>query len=125
MAILIREGSVSKDLDARRGLDDPLFVALCTDDRNPLDIAKEGHLDSSIRRLIAKGRPLHHVYRLRAALQNHIRPLTAACAPGWRADIVLLDDLVTCAVPTSAPPAASSALIFAARQPVPPVGLAR
>ncbi|MCY1459410.1 Adenine deaminase [compost metagenome] len=39
------------------------FVALCTDDRNPLDIAEEGHLDSSIRRLIAMGRPLHHVYR--------------------------------------------------------------
>ena len=66
MAILIREGSVSKDLDALAEILDEntsSFVALCTDDRNPLDISEEGHLDNSIRRLIAKGRPLHHVYR--------------------------------------------------------------
>jgi adenine deaminase len=66
MAILIREGSCSKDLNALAEILDAntsSFVALCTDDRNPLDIAEEGHLDSSIRRLIAKGCPLHHVYR--------------------------------------------------------------
>ena len=31
-------------------------VAFCTDDRNPLDIAEEGHLDYMIRTLIALGR---------------------------------------------------------------------
>ena len=49
MAILIREGSVSKDLDALAEVLDEntsSFVALCTDDRNPLDIAEEGHLDA-------------------------------------------------------------------------------
>ena len=49
MAVLIREGSVSKDLRrARPKSSTPntsRFVALCTDDRNPLDIAEEGHLD--------------------------------------------------------------------------------
>ena len=48
MAILIREGSVSKDLEALAEMLDEntsSFVALCTDDRNPLDIAEEGHLD--------------------------------------------------------------------------------
>ena len=39
------------------------FMALCTDDRNPLDIAEEGHLDYMIRTLIALGRPRHCVYR--------------------------------------------------------------
>src|SRR5690606_31975371 len=66
MANLMREGSVSKDLDALAEIldaDTSSFVALCTDDRNPLDISEEGHLDASIRRLIAAGRPLHHVYR--------------------------------------------------------------
>ena len=58
MNVLIREGSVSKDLEALYPILQPdvsAFVALCTDDRNPLDIAEEGHLDSMIRRLIARG----------------------------------------------------------------------
>ena len=45
MTILMREGSVSKDLDALASILTPdvsAFVALCTDDRNPLDIAEEG-----------------------------------------------------------------------------------
>ena len=52
MTVLIREGSVSKDLHALAPLltvaTSP-FLALCTDDRNPLDIAEEGHLDFMIR----------------------------------------------------------------------------
>jgi adenine deaminase len=43
MAILIREGSVSKDLEALAEVLDEntsAYVALCTDDRNPLDIPR-------------------------------------------------------------------------------------
>ena len=103
MAILIREGSVSKDLNALAEVLDEntsSFVALCTDDRNPLDIAEEGHLDALVRRLIAKGRPLHHVYRAASHSAARIFGLNdrGLVAPGWRADIVLLDDLETCAV---------------------------
>ena len=103
MAILIREGSVSKDLNALAEVLDEntsSFVALCTDDRNPLDIAEEGHLDSSIRRLIAHGRPLHHVYRAATHSAARIFGLRdrGLLAPGWRADIVLLDDLEDCRV---------------------------
>ena len=67
MAILIREGSVSKDLDALAEIinaDTANFLALCTDDRNPLDISEEGHLDELIRRLIAKGHVPHLIYRM-------------------------------------------------------------
>ncbi|MGL4439288.1 MAG: amidohydrolase family protein, partial [Bosea sp. (in: a-proteobacteria)] len=56
MHILIREGSVSKDLHALMELidrDTSPFLAFCTDDRNPLDIAEEGHLDFMIRTAIA------------------------------------------------------------------------
>ncbi|MCD7060354.1 adenine deaminase [Pelagibacterium xiamenense] len=103
MAILIREGSVSKDLDAlAETLDEntSAYVALCTDDRNPLDIFEEGHLDSSIRRLIAHGRPIHHVYRAASHSAARIFGLKdrGLLGPGWRADIALLDDLETCAV---------------------------
>jgi adenine deaminase len=103
MAILIREGSVSKDLAALAEILDEnssSFVALCTDDRNPLDIAEEGHLDNSIRRLIAIGRPLHHVYRAASHSAARIFGLRdrGLLAPGWRADIALLDSLQDCRV---------------------------
>jgi adenine deaminase len=130
MAILIREGSSTKDLDALAEILDEntsSFVALCTDDRNPLDIAEEGHLDSSIRRLIAKGRPLHHVYRAASHSAARIFGLKdrGLVAPGWRADVVLLDDLAACSVSDVI---TGGRLVepelFAARHPVAPVGLA-
>jgi adenine deaminase len=57
--VLVREGSVSRDLDALIPIiterNSP-FLALCTDDRNPLDIAEHGHLDYMIRHAISRGR---------------------------------------------------------------------
>ncbi len=58
MHILVREGSVSKDLHALMPIITERLsphLALCTDDRNPLDIAEEGHLDFIIRTAIAHG----------------------------------------------------------------------
>ncbi|MEW9807082.1 adenine deaminase [Mesorhizobium sp. ZMM04-5] len=129
MAILIREGSVSKDLNALAEVLDEntsSFVALCTDDRNPLDIAEEGHLDSSIRRLIAMGRPLHHVYRAASHSAARIFGLgdRGLVAPGWRADIALLDSLEDCRVSdVIAGGRRVTAERFAERRPVEPVGL--
>ena len=39
------------------------FMALCTDDRNPLDIAEHGHLDHMIRTAIAGGVEPLAIYR--------------------------------------------------------------
>ncbi len=103
MTILMREGSVSKDLEALAPILTPdvsAFVALCTDDRNPLDIAEEGHLDSMIRRLIAKGiRPLD-AYRAASWSAANAFGLKdrGVIAPGKRADIVLLKDFEDCRV---------------------------
>ncbi|HWV20999.1 MAG TPA: adenine deaminase C-terminal domain-containing protein, partial [Devosia sp.] len=66
----------------------------------PLDIAEEGHLDSSIRRLIAMGRPLHHVYRAASHSAARIFGLRdrGLLGPGWRADIAIVDSLEDCHV---------------------------
>ncbi|MDD7910388.1 adenine deaminase [Pseudovibrio exalbescens] len=124
MTILIREGSVSKDLDALApvlGPDTSSFMCLCTDDRNPLDIAEEGHLDSMIRRLIAHGIPAKDVYRAAswsAAMTFGLKD-RGLLAPGWRADIVLLDDLEGCDVATViAGGHVVSDAVFAARESV-------
>src|SRR5215468_9511248 len=66
MQVLIREGTVSKDIEALAGLITPFtspFLGLCTDDRNPLDIAEQGHMDFLVRRAIQFGAPVTSVYR--------------------------------------------------------------
>lgn len=130
MAILIREGSVSKDLSALAEVLDAQtssMIALCTDDRNPLDISEEGHLDSSIRRLIEAGCPIHHVYRSASHSAARIFGLRdrGLLAPGWRADVVLLDDLTECIVDeVIAGGELATPELFAARDNIPPVGVA-
>ena len=105
MQVLIREGSVSKDLDNLAPLITEFaspFLGLCTDDRNPLDIREEGHLDYLVRRAIALGAPLAAVYRTAswsAARGFGLRD-RGLVAPGYLADFLLLDDLESCAIHT-------------------------
>lgn len=103
MQLLIREGTVCKDvgtLAPALTAETSSFCGFCTDDRNPLDIFEEGHLDHLIRTAIAAGVPVAHAYR--AASWSAARGFglfdRGLIAPGQRADIVLLDDLETCAV---------------------------
>jgi len=128
MTILVREGSVSKDVHALSPLITPdlaPYMAFCTDDRNPLDIAEEGHLDFIIRTAIALGaRPLD-AYRMASHSAARAFGLKdrGLIAPGYRADIVLVGALEACDVKQvfSAGRLVTQAL-FAARQEVPPVG---
>lgn len=101
MHVLVREGSVSRDLQALMPLiterNSP-FIAICTDDRNPLDIADHGHLDHIIRTAIAGGVEPLAIYRAASisaarAFRLHDRGLVA---PGFRADLVVLDSLEGC-----------------------------
>ena len=101
MRVLIREGSVSKDLVALQPVLTNVtapYMCLCTDDRNPLDIAEHGHLDHMIRELIRRGSPALAVYRaasLSAAEAFGLKD-RGLIAPGLRADIVALDSLESC-----------------------------
>ncbi len=103
MQLLIREGSVCKDvltLAPALTAETSSFCAFCTDDRNPLDIFEEGHLDHLIRLAIGEGVPVAHAYRAASwsAAQGFGLTDRGLIAPGKRADIVLLDDLESCAV---------------------------
>lgn len=128
MRVLIREGSVSKDLDALQPLlteRTAPYMCLCTDDRNPLDIGEHGHLDYMIRRLIELGSPVLAVYRaasLSAAEAFGLKD-RGQIAPGKRADIVAMKSLEECrAELVLAAGRVVNDAAFAAREAMPPVG---
>lgn len=128
MRILIREGSVSKDLHALHTLlteRTAPYMCLCTDDRNPLDIAEHGHLDYMIRELISLGCDPLAVYRaasLSAAEAFGLKD-RGQIAPGKRADIVAIDTLEGChAQYVLVGGVVADNHAFAARQMIDPVG---
>jgi len=98
MRIMIREGTAAKNLDDLLPLVNDLNsrrFLFVSDDRHPSDILREGHIDSMVRRAVESG--LDPIVAITIASQNAaeyfgLRDL-GAIAPGWRADIVVLDDL--------------------------------
>ncbi|TDL83896.1 adenine deaminase [Meridianimarinicoccus aquatilis] len=129
LRVLIREGSVSKDLHALQPLlthTTAPYMCLCTDDRNPLDIGEEGHLNFMIAELIRLGTPPLAAYRAASLSGAEAFGLKdrGQIAPGRRADIVVLSDIETCAVElVFAGGTQVTDTAFAARQTIPPVGL--
>ena len=127
LRVLIREGSVSKDLQALIPIlteRHAPYLAFCTDDRNPLDIAEHGHLDYMIRTAIALGAPPLAVYRaasLSAAEAFGLKD-RGLIAPGKRADIAVIDSLDGChAALVLCGGVVAGDAAYAARQIVPPV----
>src|SRR5438105_6739661 len=98
MWLLIREGSAARNLDALLPLVKELHaprVFFVTDDRDPQDLTTRGHIDSMVRRAIELG--LDAVEAIRLASYNtaqyfHLYNL-GAVAPGFVADLLVLDDL--------------------------------
>jgi adenine deaminase len=100
MWLMIREGSAACNLDALLPLVKELHpprIFFVTDDRDPLDLTTRGHIDSMVRRAIELG--LDAVEAIRLASYNTAQYFRlynrGAIAPGFVADLVLLDDLDT------------------------------
>ncbi len=98
MWIMIREGTTARNLKDLLPLVTPknsrrfLFV---TDDRHPRELLEEGHIDSMVRRAIQLGvDPILAIQMatLNAAEYFRLDDL-GAIAPGYRADIINLDNL--------------------------------
>ncbi len=100
MQVLIREGTAAKNLSALiKGVDmrNHSFFSFCTDDREPTDIINEGHIDYLVRTAIESG--VDPIAAVRMATINTARHYNlrsmGAIAPGYKADLVVLDDLNT------------------------------
>ncbi len=98
MFIMLREGSAARNLSDLL----PLVTAknarqfmFVSDDRHPADILREGHIDFMLRRAIKEG--LDPILALQISSLNAARYFgladLGAIAPGYRADIAVLDGL--------------------------------
>ena len=103
MMVQVREGSAEHNLDELM----PLLVAdglgdwsLASDDVFPTDLRAHGHLDGLLRRLVAAGVPPARAVRHAALCPAVHYGLNdrGAVAPGFRADLVVVDDLKSFAV---------------------------
>jgi len=98
MAIMLREGSAAHNLAAlvplvqRYG---PAQCMLCTDDLEPDDLVRDGHIDAVVRKAIALGcRPVDAVTMATLnPARYHGLPQHGAIAPGYLADIAVVPDL--------------------------------
>jgi adenine deaminase len=98
MWVMLREASIARNLRdllplvKRYGTDRCMF---CTDDREPSFIVEEGHIDQMVRVAVEEGiSPEDAVVMatLNPAGYHRLRTL-GAIAPGYQADILVLDDL--------------------------------
>lgn len=96
--ILLRQGSACHNLRTLlQGVtnDNSRRCLLCSDDRQPKTILHEGHLDNHLRICVEEG--IDPVTAIRMATLNAAECFglkdRGAIAPGYRADIVLMDDL--------------------------------
>ena len=95
---MIREGTLAQNLDALLPLITPETAGRCcfvSDDLSPEAILGRGHLDHMIRRAINKGIKPVTAIRLASLSPSEFFGFRdrGAIAPGYHADLVVLEDL--------------------------------
>lgn len=95
--IMIREGTASKNLDSLCGLiKEPLYnrCLFATDDKHPGDLIEQGHIDYIIKKAIESGADAKYCYKVATYNAATYFKLSkrGAIAPGYIADIVVLND---------------------------------
>ena len=98
--VMIRQGTAAKNLEALLPLFDEPWSRRCmlvTDDRHPADLISEGHIDNIIRRAVKAGKSPLTAIRMASLQTAEYFGLkeVGAVAPGYRADLLVLDDLET------------------------------
>jgi adenine deaminase len=98
MYIHIREGSATRNLkDLIKGvtLQNSRRILFCTDDKQPYDIKREGHINYNVKLAIEEG--IDPVMAIQMASLNIAEcyglKRIGAIAPGYQADFVVFDDL--------------------------------
>lgn len=99
MRIFIREGSAAHNLKTLISIVNEFSLRRCclvSDDRHPLDLVREGHLDSVLRKAIGLGvSPIEAIQMVTLNPAEYFGFIDrGAVAPGYRADLVVLGDLV-------------------------------
>jgi adenine deaminase len=97
MYVMIREGSTSRNLADLLPVVDAATSWRCilvTDDRTPSDLLAEGHMDHLIRLAQAGGTPLPRAVKMATitAAQRFGLHRLGAVAPGYRADLAVVDE---------------------------------
>lgn len=92
--VLVREGSCAKDADELLPLLDAFTsacVGFCSDDRNPADIAHEGHISVIVEKALKRGIAPAAVFRAASYAAARMYGLgdRGAIAPGYLADLVV------------------------------------
>ncbi len=98
MHIMMREGSLTKNLIDLLPVLTPYNISRCffvTDDRHPKDILEEGHIDFMVRTAIEQGIDPASAVRLATINCAEYFKLDkfGAIAPGYEADVLVLDSL--------------------------------
>lgn len=98
MMVFIREGSAAHNLDALLRMVNYFSMRRCclvSDDRHPQDLLLDGHLDAVLRRAVAKGlNPVAAIQMVTLNPAEYFRlDKRGAIAPGYLADLVVLEDL--------------------------------
>lgn len=100
MQVLIREGSAARNLEAivsgivEHGTDTSGFC-FCTDDKHIEEIRRDGHINYNVKKAAELGLPVEKALKMatiQAARCYGLKHL-GAIAPGFQADLVVLDDL--------------------------------